>query len=61
VELDHKLLGPMRYVGLPFHLLSAPPRKRTAPPMAGEHTVKILKEEGFSPAEIEELKKQRIV
>jgi crotonobetainyl-CoA:carnitine CoA-transferase CaiB-like acyl-CoA transferase len=61
VELDHKILGPMRYVGLPFHLLSAPPRKRTAPPMAGEHTVKILKEEGFSPAEIEELKKQRIV
>jgi crotonobetainyl-CoA:carnitine CoA-transferase CaiB-like acyl-CoA transferase len=29
--------------------------------MAGEHTVEILKEEGFSPAEIEELKRQRIV
>lgn len=61
VELDHEILGPMRYVGLPFHLRSTPARGRTAPPMAGEHTVEILKEEGFSPAEIEELKRQRIV
>lgn len=61
VELDHEILGPMRYVGLPFHLRSTPARRRTAPPMVGEHTVEILKEEGFRPAEIEELKRQRII
>jgi len=61
LELDHEILGPMRYVGLPFHLRSTPPRRRTAPPMVGEHTVEILKEEGFSPAEIEELKRERII
>ena len=61
VELDHEVLGPMRYVGLPFHLLSTPPRKRTAPPMPGEHTLEILTAEGFSPAEIKELKRQRII
>ncbi len=61
VELDHEILGRLRYVGLPFHLRSTPPRRRTAPPMVGEHTDEILTEVGFSPAEIEDLKGQKIV
>lgn len=61
VELNHEILGPMRYVGLPFHLLSTPGHPRSAPPMAGEHTMEILAGLGFAGEDIEELKKARIV
>ncbi len=61
VELNHEVLGPMRYVGLPFHLMGSPGKARSAPPVAGEHTVEILTGLGLKREEIEELQKAKIV
>jgi len=61
VELDHEVLGKMRYVGLPFHLKGTPGRPRCAPPMVGEHTVEILTGLGLEEREIEELKRGRVI
>jgi len=61
VELHHKILGPLRYVGLPFHLVDTPGRPPTPPPMVGEHTVEILTGLGFTKEEIEDLKKEGVI
>jgi len=61
VELNHEVLGKLRYVGLPFHLVDTPGEPPTPPPMVGEHTVEILTSLGFTQDEMEELKKEGVI
>jgi crotonobetainyl-CoA:carnitine CoA-transferase CaiB-like acyl-CoA transferase len=61
VELSHEVLGPLRYVGLPFHLTDTPGGPQSPPPMVGEHTVEILTGLGFSKEEIAKLKEEGVI
>ena len=61
VELSHEVLGPLRYVGLPFHLTDTPGSPQSPPPMAGEHTTEILTGLGFSQEEIAKLKEEGVI
>lgn len=61
VELVHEILGPLRYVDLPFHLMDTPGKLQSASPMAGEHNAEILSGIGFQQEEIEQLKKEKII
>jgi len=52
VEVEHSRLGKLRFVGTPLRLSSTPARPAQAAPMMGEHTDEILREAGYSAAEI---------
>ena len=61
VEIDHKILGLFRYVGLPFHLMGTPGGPQSPPPMVGEHTAEILAGLGCTKAEIVKLKEEGVI
>jgi crotonobetainyl-CoA:carnitine CoA-transferase CaiB-like acyl-CoA transferase len=60
-ELTHPLLGPLRYLGLPFHLTGTPGGLHRASPMVGEHTIELLTRLGYQGKEIEELKEEGVI
>ena len=45
-----------KYVATPFHLGATQASMRRTPPRLGEHTVEILTEAGYSPADVEALR-----
>ena len=53
--------GPMRLVGSGFRLAHGGPDIEREPPTLGEHTDEILAEAGYAPAEIERLRRDRVV
>ena len=55
VELDHPALGPLRTLGSPIKMSETPPVVGRRVPRLGEHTREVLREAGFSEAEIEQL------
>jgi len=61
VEINHEILGKLRYVGLPFRLAETPGNPQGPPPLVGEHTGEILSGLGLKKEEIEELKKEGIL
>lgn len=54
-------LGPVREMGIPVKLFGTPGKIQGPSPRRGQHTGAILKELGYSPAEIRRLKKIRAV
>ncbi len=61
IETEHPVFGKVKQVAGPFKLEAARERHRPAPRL-GEHTGRILKDYlGYDEAEIEELKKRRVV
>jgi crotonobetainyl-CoA:carnitine CoA-transferase CaiB-like acyl-CoA transferase len=54
-------LEKLRVVGQPMTLGRTPSRLVAKPPGRGEHTSEVLREAGFSEAEIESLRKARII
>lgn len=62
VEVEHPTAGPVRMAGLPVKFSQTPASVRLAPPLLGQHTGEILKEWlGMSGAEIQELKRNKIL
>ncbi len=56
VELPHPTAGAVKLIGQPIELGDTPARMETAPPLLGEHTDAVLREAGYSDAEIRALR-----
>ena len=54
-EIEHPTEGKLRAAGIPPRFSRTPPEIRRHQPNLGEHSVEILAEAGFSPAEIDAL------
>jgi crotonobetainyl-CoA:carnitine CoA-transferase CaiB-like acyl-CoA transferase len=58
--VQHSGFGAMRVSGVPVHFERTPGRIQRAPPRLGEHTVDVLGEVGYTPAEIDDLLRRRV-
>ncbi|MGQ0732745.1 MAG: CaiB/BaiF CoA transferase family protein [Acidobacteriota bacterium] len=56
VEVDHPALGRLRTLGTPLKLSETPLNPGRRAPLLGEHTDEVLREAGFTPAEIAHLR-----
>ena len=56
LEIDHPEAGHVRLLKHPIRYGAGEPAVRHMPPAIGEHTVEVLREAGYSPAEIERLR-----
>jgi len=54
-EMDHPTEGRLRLTGIPSRWSKSRPSVDRPPPRLGEHSVEVLREAGFAPAEIERL------
>jgi len=57
VEVAHPTLGYLRTLGSPIKMSGTPPNVKRRAPLLGEHTDEVLTETGYSPSEIEELRR----
>ncbi len=61
-ELDHPVIGPSSYAGLPFRSSRGPDRyHRRAAPLLGEHNHELLRDLGLTVAEIDSLEAAGII
>lgn len=60
-EADHPDLGMLRMMGRPFRMGSVPAREGVPPPLLGEHTDEVLKEEGYGEEEIDGFRKEGVI
>ncbi|EQA45884.1 CoA-transferase family III protein [Leptospira broomii serovar Hurstbridge str. 5399] len=61
LERKHPLYGKYVQFGSPFPFSESKVTYRSEPPEHGQHNVEILKELGYSDADIEELKKDKVI
>ena len=57
VETEHPTLGKVKTLGSPIKMSATPPDVSRRAPQLGEHTDEVLREAGFSSAEIAALRK----
>ena len=60
VEVDHPTRGKYLTVGNPIKLSDSPTEVKRSP-LLGEHTDEVMKELGYTQAQIEELRSQRVI
>jgi len=56
LETDHPTLGRMRTLGSPLKMSATPPVAGRRAPLLGEHTLDVLRDLGYSGAEVEALR-----
>ncbi len=62
VNAQHPTAGELRLAGRPIKFPGAPQRKSTAPPILGQHTAEVLRDElGYSDAEIAALRRDGVI
>jgi crotonobetainyl-CoA:carnitine CoA-transferase CaiB-like acyl-CoA transferase len=61
LEFHHPRAGRVRVLGHPLRYDGSPPPFRRRPPGLGEHSDEVLRELGYSSAEIEQLRAQKVV
>jgi crotonobetainyl-CoA:carnitine CoA-transferase CaiB-like acyl-CoA transferase len=61
-SVEHPTAGTVKMLGIPFRFSDTPASIRRAPPLLGQHTEAVLREElGFSDARIAELRKEKVI
>jgi formyl-CoA transferase len=55
VDLEHDTLGPLRMPASPVTMSGTPVEPAVAPPVLGAHTIEVLRQYGYSDAEVTEL------
>ncbi len=60
-ELDHPVVGKLRYSGLPFRTPGEPRHPRLPPPLLGQHTDEALGGLGYDAAAIARLRREGVV
>ena len=60
-ELEHPLEGKVRQIGSPFRLKETPPAFRNFAPLLGQDTEEVLRELGYSEADIARLEEEKVV
>jgi succinate--hydroxymethylglutarate CoA-transferase len=61
-EVEHPTAGSVKMLGIPFRFSDTPASIRRAPPLLGQHTEAVLREElGFSDTRIAELRKEKVI
>jgi len=61
VEMDHPVAGKLKVLGNPLFVDGKLPGIKKYPPLQGEHTVEIMKECGYSQADIDDLLERGVV
>ncbi len=61
VEMPHPTLGSIRQTGLPIKFGLTPGSLHRPPPLLGEHNGEILRELGYSRAQIEQMAEQSVI
>ena len=60
-EVDHPVAGSLTYPGRPFMMEASPWSIRRPAPLLGQHTEEVLTELGMSGAEIESLRRDKVI
>ncbi len=61
-SVEHPTAGSVKMLGIPFRFSDTPASIRRAPPLLGQHTEAVLREElGFSDARITELRAEKVI
>jgi crotonobetainyl-CoA:carnitine CoA-transferase CaiB-like acyl-CoA transferase len=60
-EVEHSVVGKMKFVGPPVRYSKFTEERSLPPPLVGEHTVALLRELGYSDEAIEELRAQQVI
>ena len=55
IEMNHPVAGPMTNLANPVNLHGTPAEMRRPPPVLGEHSEEVLKQNGFTAKEMDEL------
>jgi crotonobetainyl-CoA:carnitine CoA-transferase CaiB-like acyl-CoA transferase len=55
VEVDHAKVGPMKTLGAPVKFSATPGGVHRSAPIFGEHTAEVLREHGFTGADIDQM------
>lgn len=60
-EVEHSVVGKMKFVGPPVRYSNFTEERSLPPPLVGEHTVALLRELGYLDEAIEELRAQGVI
>ena len=60
--VEHPAIGALKVIGTPFKFSATPTSVRRAPPMLGQHTDEVLREElGLGPERIAQLRVEGVI